>query len=84
MNVRTLGGARCGAPYPGRGFACNRGRIFELSSTVAVSRGCLEGGDADSLQVIVVRQTKVIGGTKFRFRKAAPWSVYRLVYLRIH
>jgi hypothetical protein len=34
INVRTLGGARCGAPVPWRGIFCKRWRIMRVRSTV--------------------------------------------------
>jgi hypothetical protein len=32
-DVHMLGGARCGAPPPGRGFFCNRGSFVFVRNT---------------------------------------------------
>jgi hypothetical protein len=72
MNVRTLGGARCGAPPPGRGF-CNQLLFLSVRSTKLGTRLDFE-----------VDGARAVGGTNFKTLKAAPCCVYRLVSLRIH
>jgi hypothetical protein len=72
-NVRTLGGARCGAPFPGRGAFCKRRVLLFIRNTVAGTCSDFEVGGAIA-----------VGEKKFKTLKAAPYCVYRLVSLRIH
>jgi hypothetical protein len=72
VNVRTLGGAECGAPVPWRGIFCKRWRNERVRNTKVGTYFDFEVGDAGA-----------VGGTKFEFWKAALCCVYRPP-LRIH
>jgi hypothetical protein len=71
--VRTLGGARCGAPLLGRGVFCKRGvRLFIRSTRVGTCSDFEVGGAI------------AVGEMRLKTLKVAPCYVYRLVSLRIH
>jgi hypothetical protein len=72
-DVRTLGGARCGAPPSGEEAFCKRCVFFACRCTVT---GTFVDFEVDG--------AIVVGGMKFKSPEAAPLSVYRLVSLRIH
>jgi hypothetical protein len=72
VNVLTLGGARCGAPPPGRGGFCNRWLFLSFRSTEVGTRMDFKVGGV-----------RAVGWTIFKTLKAAPCCVYRLVSLRI-
>jgi hypothetical protein len=72
VNVRTLGGARCGAPVPWWVVFRKRWRTVRVRNTEVGTYFDFEVGDAEA-----------VGWTEFEFRKAAPCCVYRMVPLRI-
>jgi hypothetical protein len=72
-DVRTLGGARCGAPPLGGVSFCKRWVGLLLRSTELGICSDFEVGGAIA-----------VGKMEFEFLKAAPLSVSRLVSLRIH
>jgi len=50
LNVRTLGGTRCGAPCFWRGAFCNRWQVFPGCSTVGGTRREFEVGGAEGIE----------------------------------
>jgi hypothetical protein len=73
VNVRTLGGARCGAPPPERGGFYNQWLFLSVRSIEVGIRLDFKVGGA-----------RAVGETFFKTLKAAPCCVYRMVPLRIH
>jgi hypothetical protein len=72
-DVRTLGGARCGAPPSGEEVFCKRCVFLVCRSTLTGTFVEFEVGGAID-----------VGGREFKSPEVAPLSVYRLVSLRIH